>query len=166
MTVLDVLHTSIKLFCGAQVHPLQAWSLCAFLWYRNQTWRPLGWNWRGSLQKKKKKRRKGGRRRREEYSETCLIFTLGGRAKCDFLVDSRQGSFQIQTWTVEPLSTWLKQGNTPQGVIGSVIKLLSYNIINRAEVQSKTSQVPAVMFNYFIWTYSSPRCLILNTQSA
>lgn len=99
------------------------------------------------------------------HSEMCLIFTLWGRAKCDLLLDSRQGTFRIQTWTVEPLSTWLKQGNTPQGVTGSVIELLSYNIINGAKVQNKMSLVPAITYNYFIWTVWVPHSIILKNPT-
>lgn len=98
------------------------------------------------------------------HSETCLKFTLRGRAKCSLLLDSHQGTFEIQTWTVEPLSTWLKQGNTSQGVTGFVIKLLSYNIITAPSAKEKLCSVPAVMFNYFIWTVSDPHCLILNAK--
>lgn len=91
---------------------------------------------------------------RERYFEMCLIFTLGGRAKCDSSLNSSQSSLQVQPSTVElkPLSTWLKHGNTPCGVMGSVIKLLPHNGINYVEEQSKTFLAFAMLLNYFIWT--------------
>lgn len=39
--------------------------------------------------------------KRRRIFDLCLIFTLGGRAKYDFSLDSSQGSFQIQARTVE-----------------------------------------------------------------
>lgn len=86
--------------------------------------------------------------------ERCLIFTLGGRAKCNSSLDANPGSFQVQSCTVElqPLSTWLKHGNTPCGVMGSVIKLLPHNGINYVKVQSRMSLVFAVFLNYFTIT--------------
>lgn len=36
------------------------------------------------------------REEEERIFELCLIFTLGGRAKYDFSLDSSRGSFQIQ----------------------------------------------------------------------
>lgn len=90
----------------------------------------------------------------ERYFEMCLIFTLGGRAKCDSSLNSSQSSLQVQPSTVElkPLSTWLKHENTPCGVMGSVIKLLPHNGINYVEEQSKTFLAFAMLLNYFIWT--------------
>lgn len=105
-----------------------------------------------NLQASRKKKKMWRKEKRRD--ERCLIFTLGGRAKCNSSLDANQGSFQVHSCTVElqPLSTWLKHGNTPCGVMRSVIKLLPLNGINYLKVQSRMSPVFAVFLNYFTIT--------------